>query len=47
MAYGLGLPLLDTLLEKAAYANHEAALMTASGQTSAGRLEYVDAAWRG
>ena len=33
MVYGLGLPLLDTLLEKAAYANHEAALTTASGQT--------------
>ena len=33
MSYGLGLPLLDTLLEKAAYANHEATLMTASGQT--------------
>ena len=33
MAYGLGLPLLDTLLGKATYANHEAALMTDSGQT--------------
>jgi PAS domain S-box-containing protein len=33
MACGLGLPLLDTLLEKAVYSNHEAALMTAFGQT--------------
>ena len=47
MTYGLGLPLLDTLLEKSAYANHEAVLTTASGADSAGRLEYVDAAWRG
>jgi PAS domain S-box-containing protein len=30
---GLGLPLLDTLLEKTVYTNHEATLMTASGQT--------------
>jgi PAS domain S-box-containing protein len=29
---GLGLPLLDTLLEKAVYTNHEATLMTGSGQ---------------
>ena len=33
MVYGLGLPLLDTLLEKATYTNHEATLTTASGQT--------------
>ena len=33
MACGLGLPLLDTLLEKTVYTNHEATLMTGSGQT--------------
>jgi PAS domain S-box-containing protein len=32
MACGLGLPLLDTLLEKTVYTNHEATLMTGSGQ---------------
>jgi nitrogen-specific signal transduction histidine kinase len=30
---GLGMPLLDTLLEKTVYTNYEAALVTASGQT--------------
>jgi two-component system, sporulation sensor kinase E len=30
---GLGLPLLDTLLEKTVYTNHEATLKTSSGQT--------------
>jgi PAS domain S-box-containing protein len=30
---GLGLPLCDTLLEKTVYTNHEATLMTGSGQT--------------
>ncbi len=30
---GLGLPLLDTLLKKTVYTNHEAALMTGLGQT--------------
>ena len=33
IACGLGLPLLDTLLEKTIYTNHEATLMTGSGQT--------------
>jgi PAS domain S-box-containing protein len=33
MAYGLGQPLHETLLEKAVYANHEAALITTSRQT--------------
>jgi two-component system, NtrC family, sensor kinase len=33
IACGLGLPLLDTLLEKTVYTNHEATLMTGSGQT--------------
>jgi PAS domain S-box-containing protein len=33
IACGLGLPLLDTLLEKTVYTNHEATLMTSSGQT--------------
>jgi PAS domain S-box-containing protein len=33
IACGLGLPLLDTLLEKTVYTNHEATLMSGSGQT--------------
>jgi two-component system, sporulation sensor kinase E len=33
IACGLGLPLLDTLLEKTVYTNHEATLMTSSGQS--------------
>ena len=33
IACGLGLPLLDTLLEKTTYTNHEATLMTGSVQT--------------
>jgi signal transduction histidine kinase len=33
IACGLGLPLLDTLLEKTVYTNHEATLMIGSGQT--------------
>jgi PAS domain S-box-containing protein len=33
IACGLGLPLLDTLLQKTVYTNHEATLMTSSGQT--------------
>ena len=33
IACGLGLPLLDTLLEKTVYTNHEATLMAGSGQT--------------
>jgi PAS domain S-box-containing protein len=33
IACGLGLPLLDTLLEKTVYTNHEATLITSSGQT--------------
>ena len=32
IACGLGLPLLDTLLEKTAYTNHEATLMTGLGR---------------
>jgi PAS domain S-box-containing protein len=33
IACGLGLPLLDTLLEKTVYTNYEATLITGSGQT--------------
>jgi two-component system, sporulation sensor kinase E len=33
IACGLGMPLLDTLLAKMVYTNHEAMLMTGSGQT--------------
>jgi two-component system, sporulation sensor kinase E len=35
IACGVGLPLLDTLLEKTVYTNHEATFITSSGQTLA------------